>query len=278
VQSLFGFTPSTFGVGGILAGAAVVFFAFIGFDIVATAAEETKNPKRDLPRGIIGSLVICTLLYVAVSLVVVGMQDYRQLSVTAPLADAFRSVGLPFFSGVISVGALAGLTSVVLILMLGQSRVLFAMSRDNLLPPALGTVHPKWGTPYKITIITGVVVAVVAGFVPLSTLADLVNIGTLFAFILVSIGVIVLRRTRPDLPRSFRVPLVPVLPIVAALASLYLMLNLPAETWIRFAVWMAIGVALYAVYGRRRSRLAAGGSLDPATADDRATARGRPSA
>jgi APA family basic amino acid/polyamine antiporter len=206
------------------------------------------------------------------------MQDYRQLSVTAPLADAFRSVGLPFFSGVISVGALAGLTSVVLILMLGQSRVLFAMSRDNLLPPALGAVHPTWGTPYKITIITGVVVAVVAGFVPLSTLADLVNIGTLFAFVLVSIGVIVLRRTRPDLPRSFRVPLVPVLPILAALASLYLMLNLPAETWIRFAVWMAVGVVLYAVYGRRRSRLAAGGSLDPATAGDRATARGRPSA
>jgi APA family basic amino acid/polyamine antiporter len=278
VQTIFGFSPTTFGVGGILAGAAVVFFAFIGFDIVATAAEETKNPSRDLPRGIIGSLVICTLLYVAVSLVVVGMQNYTQLSVTAPLADAFRSVGLPFFSGVISVGALAGLTSVVLILMLGQSRVLFAMSRDHLLPPALGAVHPTWGTPYKITIITGVVVAVLAGFIPLATLADLVNIGTLFAFVLVSIGVIILRRTRPDLPRSFRVPLVPVLPIVSALASFYLMLNLPGETWIRFAVWMVVGVILYAVYGRRRSRLAAGGSLDPATAGDRATARGRPSA
>ena len=278
IQTIFGFAPSTFGVGGILAGAAVVFFAFIGFDIVATAAEETKNPSRDLPRGIIGSLIICTLLYVAVSLVVVGMQNYTQLSVTAPLADAFRSVGLPFFSGVISVGALAGLTSVVLILMLGQSRVLFAMSRDHLLPPALGAVHPKWGTPYKITIITGIVVAVLAGFIPLSTLADLVNIGTLFAFVLVSIGVIILRRTRPDLPRSFRVPLVPVLPILAALASLYLMLNLPGETWIRFAVWMAVGVILYGVYGRRRSRLAAGGSLDPATAGERETARGRPSA
>jgi len=275
IQTLFGFAPSTFGVGGILAGAAVVFFAFIGFDIVATAAEETKNPKRDLPRGIIGSLVICTLLYVAVSLVVVGMQNYTQLSVTAPLADAFRSVGLPFFSGVISVGALAGLTSVVLILMLGQSRVLFAMSRDHLLPRALGAVHPTWGTPYKITIITGIVVAVLAGFIPLSTLADLVNIGTLFAFVLVSIGVIILRRTRPDLPRSFRVPLVPVLPILAALASLYLMLNLPGETWIRFAVWMVIGVILYGVYGRRRSRLAGGGALDPATAGDRQAARDR---
>jgi APA family basic amino acid/polyamine antiporter len=276
IQSLFGFAPSTFGVGGILAGAAIVFFAFIGFDIVATAAEETKNPKRDLPRGIIGSLVICTLLYVAVSLVVVGMQNYTELSTTAPLADAFRSVGLPFFSGLISVGALAGLTSVVMILMLGQSRVLFAMSRDHLLPPTLGAVHPRYGTPYKITVITGVVVAVLAGFIPLSTLAELVNIGTLFAFVLVSIGVWILRRTRPELPRSFRVPLVPFLPIVSALASFYLMLNLPGETWLRFGVWMVIGVLLYFLYGRRRSRLAAGGALDPSTAGDREVARGRP--
>ena len=275
IQTLFGFAPSNFGVGGILAGAAIVFFAFIGFDIVATAAEETKDPKRDLPRGIIGSLAICTLLYVAVSLVVVGMQNYTELSSEAPLADAFRSVGLPFLSGAISVGALAGLTSVVMILMLGQSRVLFAMSRDHLLPPGLGAVHPKYGTPYKITIITGVVVALLAGFVPLSTLAELVNIGTLFAFVLVSIGVIVLRRTRPDLPRSFRVPLVPVLPIASALACLYLMLNLPGETWLRFAVWMAAGVLIYVVYSRHHSRLAAGGSLDPATAGDRETARNR---
>src|SRR3954454_5136344 len=258
IQLLFGFTPSTFGIGGILAGAAIVFFAFIGFDIVATAAEETKNPKRDLPRGILGSLAICTLLYVAVSLVVVGMQHYTELSTTAPLADAFRSVGLPFFSGVISVGALAGLTSVVMILMLGQSRVLFAMSRDHLLPPKLGAVHPRYRTPYKITIVTGVIVAALAGFVPLGTLAELVNIGTLFAFILVSIAVIILRRTRPDMHRSFRVPLVPRIPILSVLASLYLMLNLPAETWLRFVIWMAVGVALYFGYGRRRSRLAAG--------------------
>jgi APA family basic amino acid/polyamine antiporter len=262
IQTLFGFAPSTFGVGGILAGAAIVFFAFIGFDIVATAAEETKDPKRDLPRGILGSLVICTVLYVAVSLVVVGMQKYTDLSTQAPLADAFRSVGLPFLSGAISVGALAGLTSVVMILMLGQSRVLFAMSRDHLLPPGLGAVHPRYGTPYKITVITGVAVALLAGFVPLNTLAELVNIGTLFAFVLVSVGVIILRRTRPDLPRAFRVPLVPVLPIVSALACIYLMLNLPAETWLRFVIWMAIGIGVYYAYGRRHSRFSARGAAE----------------
>jgi APA family basic amino acid/polyamine antiporter len=270
IQTLFGFTPSTFGVGGIIAGAAVVFFAFIGFDIVATAAEETKNPQRDLPRGIFGSLIICTVLYVLVSLVVVGMQRYTDLSVTAPLAGAFKSVGLTFMSSVISVGALAGLTSVVMILMLGQSRVLFAMSRDHLLPPKLAEVHPKYGTPYKITIITGVVVAVLAGFIPLSTLADLVNIGTLFAFVLVSIGVWLLRRTRPELERSFRVPLVPVIPILSALASLYLMLNLPGETWLRFAIWMALGVVVYFVYGRRNSRFSAKGAAEREAAGQQA--------
>jgi basic amino acid/polyamine antiporter, APA family len=258
IQLIAGFTPTTFGWGGIFAGAAIVFFAFIGFDIVATAAEETRNPKRDLPRGIIGSLVICTVLYVAVSLVVVGMQNYTQLSTNAPLAEAFRSVGLSFVSGLISVGALAGLTSVVMILMLGQSRVLFAMSRDHLLPPAVGAVHPKYRTPYRITIVTGIVVALLSGFVPLGTLAELVNIGTLFAFVLVSLGVIILRRTRPDLPRSFRVPGVPVLPVVSALACLWLMLNLPAETWARFAVWMVIGLVVYFVYSHRHSRLAPG--------------------
>src|SRR5205085_419118 len=173
----------------------------------------------------------------------------------APLAEAFRSVGLSFFSGLISVGALAGLTSVVLILMLGQSRVLFAMSRDRLLPPAIGKVHPKWGTPYRISIGTGLVVAVLAGFLPISALAELVNIGTLFAFVLVSIGVIVLRRTRPDLERAFRCPGVPVVPILAVLAAVYLMLNLPGATWIRFFVWMAVGLVVYFAYGHRRSRL-----------------------
>jgi basic amino acid/polyamine antiporter, APA family len=266
VQTLFGFNQGTFGWGGVIAGAAVVFFAFIGFDIVATAAEETKNPARDLPRGILGSLAICTVLYVAVSLVVVGMQEYTELNAEAPLAGAFSDVGLPFFSGVISVGALAGLTSVVMILMLGQSRVLFAMSRDHLLPPGLARVHPKFGTPYKITIFTGVAVAILAAIVPLEELANLVNIGTLFAFVLVSIGVIVLRRTRPELPRAFRVPLMPVLPILSAAACLYLMLNLPGDTWLRFFVWMALGVVIYVWYGRRRSRFNTPGAREDAAA------------
>jgi APA family basic amino acid/polyamine antiporter len=266
VQTLFGFTQGTFGWGGVIAGAAVVFFAFIGFDIVATAAEETRNPERDLPRGILGSLAICTVLYVAVSLVVVGMQNYTELSADAPLAGAFAAEGLAFFSGVISLGALAGLTSVVMILMLGQSRVLFAMSRDRLLPPALARVHPRYGTPYKITIFTGIFVAFLAAVVPLEELANLVNIGTLFAFVLVSVGVIVLRRTRPELPRAFRVPLMPVLPIVSALACLWLMLNLPGDTWARFLGWMVLGVGLYFVYGRRNSRFNTPGDREDAAA------------
>jgi APA family basic amino acid/polyamine antiporter len=265
-QVLFGFSPGTFGWGGVIAGAAIVFFAFIGFDIVATAAEETRNPDKDLPRGILGSLAICTVLYVAVSLVVVGMQTYTELSATAPLAGAFSSVGLTFFSSVISIGALAGLTSVVMILMLGQSRVLFAMSRDRLLPPALAKVHPRYGTPYRITIATGVIVAIIAGFVPLTELAELVNIGTLFAFLLVSIGVWILRRTRPELPRAFRVPLVNVLPWVSAAASLWLMANLPMETWARFLIWMALGVVLYFSYGRRHSRFNTPGGREDAAA------------
>jgi APA family basic amino acid/polyamine antiporter len=212
--------------------------------------------------------VICTVLYVAVSLVVVGMQKYTELSADAPLAGAFSEVGLPIFSGVISIGALAGLTSVVMILMLGQSRVLFAMSRDHLLPPTLAKVHPTYGTPSTITIATGVFVAVLAAVVPLEELANLVNIGTLFAFVLVSVGVLVLRRTRPDLPRAFRVPLMPVLPIVSALACLWLMLNLPGDTWLRFFAWMALGVLLYVGYGRRRSRFnTPGGREDAATAN-----------
>ncbi len=244
-----------FGVAGIFTAAALVFFAFIGFDIVATAAEETKEPQRDMPRGILGSLAICTALYVAVSLVVTGMVKYDKVSVDAPLAEAFRSVGRPGIATVISIGALAGLTTVMMILMIGQSRVFFAMARDRLLPPVFSAVSERTGTPVRTTITTGVVIAAMAALLPLEELAKLVNIGTLFAFIVVAMGVVVLRRTRPDLERSFKVPMVPLLPIVSVLASLYLMLNLTAATWVRFFAWMALGLVVYAAYGYRRSRL-----------------------
>ena len=225
-----------------------MFFAYIGFDIVATAAEETKNPQRDMPIGIFASLGICTVLYVAVSLVVTGMVKYTTSRSTPRWRRRSARSGIPGFATVISVGALVGLTTVMMILMLGQSRVFFAMSRDRLLPPAFAKVSPRFGTPLRTTILTGVVVAVISTFVPLTELAELVNIGTLFAFMLVAIGVIVLRRTRPDLKRAFRCPGVPVVPILAVLASFYLMLNLPAATWIRFFIWMAIGLVFYFVY------------------------------
>lgn len=255
IQLIFGWTPTVFGVMGIFTAAAVVFFAFIGFDIVATVAEETHNPQRDVPRGILGSLLICTVLYVAVSVVVTGMQHYTDLSTDAPLADAFKSVGHPFWAGLISFGAAVGLTTVCLILLMGQTRVFFAMSRDGLLPQAFSRVHPRFGTPYRSTILLGVIVAIVAGFTSIDVLAELVNIGTLFAFVVVALGVILLRKQRPDLPRSFRTPLVPLIPILSVLASLWLMLNLSAETWLRFGVWMVLGFGLYFAYGRTHSRL-----------------------
>ncbi|MDX3571459.1 amino acid permease [Streptomyces sp. ID05-47C] len=258
IQLMFGWAPSNFGVMGIFTAASVVFFAFIGFDVVATAAEETKNPQRDMPRGILGSLMICTALYVAVSIVVTGMQHYTELSITAPLADAFKATGHPWFAGFISFGAAVGLTTVCMILLLGQTRVFFAMSRDGLLPRFFSHVHPRFKTPHRPTILLGVLIAVLAGFTPLSELAELVNIGTLFAFVVVAIGVIVLRKSRPDLHRAFRTPWVPVLPILSVLASLWLMLNLPAETWLRFAIWMAVGFAVYFLYGRSHSRLGRG--------------------
>jgi len=256
VEAIFGQAPANFGVSGVLAAAALVFFAYIGFDIVATTAEETRNPQRDVPRGILGSLAICATLYVAVSLVVVGMQSYADLDTEAPLATAFQAVGQPIFANIITLGALAGLTTVMMILMLGQSRIAFAMSRDGLLPRGLSKVHPRYGTPYRITIIIGVLVAALAGFIPLEELAELVNIGTLFAFVLVSVAVMVLRRTRPDLLRSFRTPLVPLVPILAVLLCVTLMLFLTVNTWLRFLGWLAIGLVVYVFYSRRNSRLA----------------------
>ncbi|KUJ71012.1 amino acid permease [Streptomyces albus subsp. albus] len=255
IQVMFGYKPTQFGVQGIFTAAAVVFFAFIGFDVVATAAEETRNPQRDMPRGIIGSLLICTTLYVAVSLVVTGMQKYTELTVDAPLADAFKATGHPWYAGLISFGAAVGLTTVCMILLMGQTRVFFAMSRDGLLPRFFSRVHPRYATPYRSTVLLGVIISIVAGFTSISELAELVNIGTLFAFVVVAAGVMVLRRTRPDLPRAFRTPWVPVLPIASIAASTWLMLNLPSETWVRFAVWMVIGFAVYFLYGRTHSRL-----------------------
>ena len=249
---------SNYGWYGLLAGASIVFFAFIGFDIVATTAEETKNPQRDVPRGILASLAIVTVLYVAVAIVLTGMVHYtalRDAGEKANLATAFSENGVHWAAKVISIGALAGLTTVVIVLVLGQTRVLFAMSRDGLLPRAMAKTGPH-GTPVRITILVGVLVAVAASVFPMGRLEEMVNIGTLFAFVLVSAGVIVLRRSRPDLQRGFRVPWVPVLPIAAILACLWLMLNLTALTWIRFVIWMAVGVVVYWLYGRRHSVLA----------------------
>jgi basic amino acid/polyamine antiporter, APA family len=255
LQELGG-APGAFGVGGIFSGAALVFFAFIGFDIVATNAEEAKRPQRDVPIGIFASLAICTLLYIAVSLVVTGMVKYNQVDVKAPLATAFLKVHQHTIATVVSYGALAGITSVILVLLMGQSRVFFAMSRDRLLPPIFSRVSQRFGTPYRTTMVTGVAVAALTFFFGLKTLAELVNIGTLFAFVLVAAGVIFMRRARPDLERPFRTPLVPVLPVVSILASVWLMLNLQSATWLRFVIWMAVGFVVYFTYSVRHSRLA----------------------
>jgi APA family basic amino acid/polyamine antiporter len=249
------------GWSGILTGGSIIFFTYIGFDSVSTAAEEAKNPQRDLPIGIIASLIICTILYCAVALVITGMVKYDKIDPKAALASAFTSVGKPGFATLIAAGAVAGLTTVVLTLMIGASRVLFAMSRDHLMPPRLSKVHSRFKTPYVITIGIGVLAALIAGLTPLGKLEEMVNIGTLTAFILVSIGIIVLRRTRPDLPRSFKVPWVPFLPIVSALICFYLTINLSVETWLRFVIWMVLGFIVYFSYSHRKARLGTGESL-----------------
>lgn len=261
LQFVSGSAPMAFGVGGIFAGAALVFFAYIGFDVVATTAEETKNPQRDLPIGIIASLAICTLLYCAVALVVTGMVRFDELDPAAALANAFAFHGQTWMATVISAGAVAGLTTVVLTLLIGATRIIFAMSRDGLLPQRLAKVHPTRRTPWIISIIVTVIVALVAGLTPVGVLEEMVNIGTLSAFVLVSVGVVVLRRTRPDLKRGFRVPWNPVLPILSALICVYLMLNLTVETWLRFLIWLVIGFVVYFAYSRRHSRLGKDGDL-----------------
>ena len=257
ISSILGIDPAVYGLAGVVAGASIVFFAFIGFDIVATTAEETRNPQRDIPRGILGSLAIVTVLYMAVSLVVTGMQHYSEIDANdaAPLATAFDSVGMEWMGRLIAIGACIGLIVVVMILMLGQTRVGFAMARDGLLPRGLAKVHPRFGTPYVFTAITGVAVALIGGLVDLATLVNLVSIGTLFAFVLVSVGVVILRRQRPDLPRSFRTPAITVVASASVLLCLYLMLNLTGGTWVRFLIWMTVGLVIYFAYGRSHSRV-----------------------
>jgi basic amino acid/polyamine antiporter, APA family len=254
--------PSAFGLTGILVATAVVFFAYSGFEAVANLGEETENPGRDMPRGLIGTLVICTVLYLLVCVVLTGMVDYRDLSEGAPISDAFTQVGLGWASKIVSIAAVAGLTSVILVDIVGMARIGFALCRDGLLPAAIGKVHPTHNTPARLTMGTTVAVAVIAAFVPIDTLAEMVSIGTLFAFFVVAIAVVVLRRTRPRMKRPFRTPNVPWLPVASAVTCVALMASLATETWLRFLVWLAVGMLVYVFYGRTHSRLAPGVSDD----------------
>ena len=243
-------------VGGAARRAGLVFFAYIGFDAVSTAAQEARNPQKDMPIGILGSLFICTLLYIIVSAVLTGMVPYTELNSAAPVAYAMEKVGAPHWVRIsIDVGAVLGLASVILVMLLGQSRVFYSMSRDGLLGKWAGTVHPKYRTPYLSTIFTGIAVSAATGLLPLQLLGQLVNIGTLLAFVLVCAGVWILRSKRPDLDRPFRTPWVPLVPILGIVFCLGLMATLPGDTWIRLIVWLAIGFVIYFGYSRRHSRL-----------------------
>jgi len=241
---------------GMLAGAAIVFFAYIGFDSISTHAEEARNPSRDVPIGIMTSLVLCTVLYIAVAGILTGMVPYNHLNIDAPVSDAFRQAGLPWAQLLISVGAIAGITSVLLVMMLSQPRILLAMARDGLLPTGFfGAIHERFRTPWKATILTGIFVATLGAFLPLRILAELVNIGTLLAFVIVCAAVLIMRRTHPQVHRPFRAPLGSIVPILGILSCLMLMFSLPAENWVRLVVWLVIGFVIYFSYGQNHSRL-----------------------
>lgn len=244
-----------FGFDGVAIGAATVFFAYIGFDAVSTAAEEVKNPKRDMPIGIIASLAVCTVLYIVVSAILTGIVPYTELNVKNPVAFALNYINQDWVAGFISLGAITGITTVLLVMLYGQTRLFYAISRDGLLPKVFSKVNEKTKTPMVNTWVIALMVAFFAGVIPLGKLAELTNIGTLFAFIVVSLGVLVLRKTQPNLKRAFKVPFVPVIPILAILFCGYLALQLPATTWTTFAIWIAIGLVVYFLYGRRNSKL-----------------------
>ncbi|MFK0250264.1 APC family permease [Amycolatopsis azurea] len=256
VQAALGLEQSVYGIAGMVTAAAVVFFAYTGFEALANLGEETVNPKRDLRVGILGALGVCALLYIGVSLVLTGMVPFTDIDTGAPLADAFDRVGQHWVGALISLGAVTGLTSVMMVELVTIGRIGFAMGRDGLLPKKFGTAHPRWGTPHRMTIAGAVLIAALAAFVPISELADMVSIGALSAMIIVALAVPVLRKRRPDLERPFTVPFSPYLPIVAALACFYLMLNLDVMTWLRFAAWLLLGLLIYVFYGRKHSRFA----------------------
>ena len=238
-------------------GAAVVFFAYLGFDAVSTAAQETKNPQRDLPIGILGSLIICTILYIVVALIMTGMVKYTELNNPAPIAVAINAAGssLQWLRPIVKIGSIAGLSSVILVMMMGQTRIFYSMANDGLLPSAFSAIHPRFRTPYITTIITGVVAMIVGGIFPIGILGELVSIGTMLAFVLVCAGVLVLRYTKPELHRPFRTPFVPAVPILGILFSLSQMASLPLDTWLRLIVWMAIGFGVYFTYSLSHSNL-----------------------
>ncbi|MFL5576587.1 MAG: amino acid permease [Gemmatimonadaceae bacterium] len=242
-----------FGWSGVLRGAAVMFFAYIGFDAVSTAAQEAKNPQRDMPVGILASLLVCTVLYIAVAVVLIGIVPYQKLNVADPIAVGIDATGLTWLSPVIKTSALFGLFSTMLVLLLGQTRIFWTMARDGLLPPAFGRVHRRFRTPHVSTAVTGTVVALAAGLTPITVLGTLVSIGTLLAFVLVCVGVVVLRRTAPDLPRPFRTPGMPWVPALGAIVCFAQMAGLPWATWERLIVWLVVGMAVYLGYGRRRA-------------------------